>query len=199
MKPVAHFLQSRTGTVRESLIEKHHVSTFSQVCKANIEASSDDVIKCIYLRRLYEVHGDLGSEYQILSSLLHVRDVPGIKGTDGEYIPLSAEHLAAGMAKIREWIPTLDYETVLQELKDPAIVKAKFDATSVGYEKVQLFRVLFADKSWAKNGDEAFQKFVNESYHIENEYVMQLNPREFDAVPEYVVTACRTRLAKSVG
>jgi hypothetical protein len=26
--------------------------------------------------------------------------------------------------------------------------------------------------------------------HIENEYVMQLNPREFDAVPEHVVQAC---------
>jgi hypothetical protein len=34
------------------------------------------------------------------------------------------------------------------------------------------------------------RKFVNESYHIENEYVMQLNPREFDAVPEHVVQAC---------
>jgi ABC-type dipeptide/oligopeptide/nickel transport system ATPase subunit len=196
MKPIAHFLQSRAGTVRESLIEKHHISTFSQVCTANIDASSDDVIKCIYLRRLYEVHGELGSEYQILSSLLHVRDVAETKGSDGELTPLSAEDSEAGMEKIREWIPALDYDTVVQDLKDPAIVKAKFDATDVGYEKVQLFRILLADK---KIGDEAFQKFVNESYHIENEYVMQLNPREFDAVPEHVVRACETSLAEAVG
>lgn len=32
--------------------------------------------------------------------------------------------------------------------------------------------------------------FVNESFHIENEYVMQLNPHKFDNVPEYVVLEC---------
>lgn len=199
MKPVAHFLQGQAGTVRESVIEKHHISTFSQVCAANIKASSDDVIKCIYLRRLYEVHGDHGSEYQILSSLLHTRDVAGTKGADGEFTPLSAEQFAAGMQKIQEQIPAFDYDKVVQELKDPAIVKAKFDATDVGYEKVQLFRVLLADENWAKNGDKAFQKFVNESYHIENEYVMQLNPRQFDAVPEHMIKACEARLAEAVG
>lgn len=35
---------------------------------------------------------------------------------------------------------------------------------------------------------------MNESYHIENEYVMQLNPRDFDAVPEYVIEACSALL-----
>jgi energy-coupling factor transporter ATP-binding protein EcfA2 len=199
MKPVAHFLESQAGTVRESVIEKHHISTFSQVCAANIKASSDDVIKCIYLRRLYEVHGDRDSEYQILSSLLHARDVAGTKGPDGEFTPLSAEQFAAGMQKIQEQIPALDYDKVVQELKDPAVVKAKFDATDVGYEKVQLFRVLLADENWAKNGDKAFQKFVNESYHIENEYVMQLNPRQFDAVPEHMIKACEARLTEAVG
>lgn len=198
-KPTAHFLQSLAGSVRESLIEKRHISTFSQVCTANIATSSDTVIKCIYLRRLYEVHGVLGDEYQILSSLLHVRDEASTKGPNGELTPLSEENFAAGMAKIREQIPELDYYTVVQELKDPAILKAKFDATNVGYEKVQLFRVSLGDKNGSKNGDEAFQKFVNESYHIENEYVMQLNPREFDAVPEHVVRECEIRLTEAVG
>ncbi|MEX3759263.1 AAA family ATPase [Mycobacteroides abscessus] len=197
VKPIAYFLQSREGAVRESAIESHHISTFSQVCTTNIEASPDDVIKCIYLRRLYEVHGDLGNEYQILSSLLHLRDVAGIKGPHGEDIPLSPEDFAAGMENIREQIPALDYNQVVQELKVPAVVREKFYATNVGYEKVQLFRVLLNDKSWAEIGDKAFQKFVNESYHIENEYVMQLNPREFDAVPEHVIKACEALLAQA--
>jgi hypothetical protein len=47
-------------------------------------------------------------------------------------------------------------------------------------------------------GDPAFTKFVNETYHIENEYVMQLNPREFDAVPEYVVDSCAELLSGGV-
>ena len=35
---------------------------------------------------------------------------------------------------------------------------------------------------------------VNETFHIENEYVMQLDPREFDSVPEFVIEEC-TRLS----
>jgi len=33
-------------------------------------------------------------------------------------------------------------------------------------------------------------------YHIENEYVMQLNPRDFDAVPEFVIAACTELVAQ---
>ncbi|MBJ8341042.1 AAA family ATPase [Antrihabitans sp. YC3-6] len=193
MKPTAHFLQNRAGLVTESLIGKHHISTFSQVCATNIGASSDDLIKCIYLRRLYEVNNDLGLEYDILSSLLHARDVAGTKGFDGVITPLTAEDFKAGMTEIHKSVPTLDYTRVVSEIKDPVVVKAKFDATDVGYEKVQLFRAA-VNNNWANRGDEAFQKFVNETYHIENEYVMQLNPREFDAVPDYIVAECKSRL-----
>jgi hypothetical protein len=42
----------------------------------------------------------------------------------------------------------------------------------------------------APGGDAALKKFVNESHHIESEYVMQLKPCDFDAVPEHVVRVC---------
>ena len=62
-------------------------------------------------------------------------------------------------------------------------------------EKVQIFRIASALDPDAQGGDAAFRKFVNESYHIENEYVMQLNPRDFDAVPEHVVQLCSELLS----
>lgn len=198
MKPTAHFLQNRAGVVTETLIDKNHISTFSQVCATNIEASSDDLIKCIYLRRLCEVNNDLGLKYDILSSLLHARDIAGTKGPDGAITPLSTEEFRAGMAEIHRSVPTLDYARVVREIQDPVVVKAKFDATDVGYEKVQLFRAA-VNNDWAKSGDEAFRKFVNETYHIENEYVMQLNPREFDAVPDFIIAECRSRLYAVAG
>lgn len=192
MQPIAHFLRGSAGTLQEQQIERRHISTFSQVCKDNIKASSDDVIKSIYLRRLYEVHGELGVEYDILSSLFHVRDTVSSKNQDGELTALPEDVVTVGLEKIRGWIPGFDYYTLVQGLKNPAVVKAKFDATEVGYEKVQIFRTLLAGATQAKLNDVAFQKFVNESYHIENEYVMQLNPREFDAVPEHVVSKCKS-------
>lgn len=67
--PMVHFLRSRDGHVEEKQIRPADIMTFSQVCDTNIASSADDVIKCIYLRRRFEVHGDIGGEYDVLSSL----------------------------------------------------------------------------------------------------------------------------------
>jgi hypothetical protein len=164
--------------------------TFSQVCDANIDSSGDPVIKCIYLRRRYEVHGDHGAEYDLLSSLLHARDEPRVRRADGKLIPLDGAELAQATANIKKVIPGFNYSELLAQLKDRGVLRAKFEDTNVGYEKVQVFRIASALNPDAAAGDAAFRKFVNESYHIENEYVMQLNPREFDAVPEHVLQSC---------
>jgi hypothetical protein len=186
-----HFLRSREGKVEEKPIKPLDIMTFSQVCDENIGSSADAVIKCIYLRRRYEVHGQRGAEYDVLSSLLHVRDEPSSKGEKGDFSPLAEAPRKNATAEI----PDFDYKTLLGQLKDRSVLKAKFEATDVGYEKVQIFRIASTLDPNTLGGDPAFKKFVNESYHIENEYVMQLNPREFDAVPEHVVQACADLLA----
>lgn len=193
--PAVHFLQSREGQVEEKPIKPPDIMTFSQVCDQNIGSSADPVIKCIYLRRRHEVHGERGAAYDILSSLLHARDEPSSKGEKGEFIPLDEEDRERGIVEIQKVIPGFDYNALLAQLKDREALKVKFEDTNVGYEKVQIFRIASALEPDAPGGDPALKKFVNESYHIENEYVMQLNPREFDAVPEHVVQACANLLA----
>lgn len=189
-EPRVHFLISREGRVEEKEIQRADIMTFSQVCDANIASSADDVIKCIYLRRRYEVHGDTGAEYDVLSSLLHLREAPSRRGNNGALESLSVDEVATATASIQEVIDGFDYATVLSQLKDRDVLKTKFEETNVGYEKVQLFRIASELDPIGLTGDPAFKKFVNETYHIENEYVMQLNPREFDAVPQHVVDLC---------
>jgi energy-coupling factor transporter ATP-binding protein EcfA2 len=189
-QPAVHFLQSRDGQVEEKPIKPADIMTFSQVCDENIDSSADPVVKCIYLRRRYEVHGERGAEYDVLSSLLHLRDEPSSKGEKGEFTPLDEEVRKQAIVEIQKVIAGFDYDALLAQLKDRQVLKVKFEETNVGYEKVQIFRIASALDPDAAGGDAAFKKFVNESYHIENEYVMQLNPREFDAVPEHVVQAC---------
>lgn len=77
---------------------------------------------------------------------------------------------------------------------DGDVTDTRFNASSVGYEKLQIFRV-FRELHITQDpkDNSVFQKFVNKSFHIENEYVMQLNPQRFDNIPEYVVAEC-TRL-----
>lgn len=194
-EPVVHFLSGRGGTVTEKPIEPNDLLTFTKVCEENIASASSSIIKCIYLRRLYEVHGTVDEGYELLSNLFHGRDVPIFKPTDDPDVPMSPAEVAMATTEIQKHIPDFNYAGLVAELKTEGSLKARFEDTTVGYEKVQLFRIMTDLDPDLPKGDAVFTKFVNTTYHIENEYVLQLNPREFDAVPEFVINRCTELLA----
>ena len=104
---------------------------------------------------------------------------------------MSAQEKTDAETKIKAWIPSFDYDALVLEVSDDKQMKTKFFNTDVGYERIQLFRIING-----KHQDDIITKFINELYHIENEYVMQLNPHKFESVPEYVVEEC-ARLLQS--
>lgn len=189
-KPTAYFLASKAGIVSEIEIKENDIQTFAQICTDNIRNLADEVIKCIYLRRHFEIVNDLEVEYNYLANLLHARDVPILKSDAGE-VPMSAQEIARAETGIKTFIPEFDYSAVLAIIKSKAEMKRRFNDAIVGYDKIQLFRIFKeVHASTCADQDSILQKFVNESFHIENEYVMQLNPHKFDNVPEYVVLEC---------
>lgn len=184
-KPSASFLSSRGGVVREVPISKEDIQTFGKVCKANIAALQDPILAAIYLRRDYELRDDVGLEYNLLASLFKGRAVPTLQSRT-ENRDMTPQEKGAAEASIREeHLPGFSYDALVAEVNDVNCIRAKFLATDVGYEKIQLFRVFNID-----HDDDVIRKFINESYHIENEYVMQLNPHKFESIPEYVIEEC---------
>jgi hypothetical protein len=73
----------------------------------------------------------------------------------------------------------------LNRITDIGALKSLYGASTNGYEKLQSFRLLGLDI-----GNSVIQKFINESYHIENEFICQLDPSKFDTIPEYVIAQC---------
>ena len=189
-QPQATFLSSKQNVVSEIAITKLDIQTFAQICNEIVSSEADNLIKAIYLRRHFEITDDVGLEYNLLASLLHRRDVPTVK-SDTEDREMSDTEKDDAEAVIKEKIPDFDYDGLLAQLNDADIMMAKYKATDVGYEKIQLFRHING-----KHDDDVISKFINESYHIENEYVMQLDPRRFDSIPEYVVKECDRLLAE---
>lgn len=181
-KPSATFLSCRQGEVKETPITSDDIRTFAKICKDVIAENIDDVIKAIYLRRHYEIMDSVGLEYNLLASLLHGREVPNLKAEGRD---MSAQEKTDAEISVKKLMPSFDYNTLVQQIKDDGVMKAKFFGTDVGYEKIQLFRIIKGTHQ-----DDIISKFINESYHIENEYVMQLNPHKFESVPEYVVEEC---------
>uniref|UniRef100_UPI00187E496B AAA family ATPase n=1 Tax=Microcoleus sp. LEGE 07076 TaxID=915322 RepID=UPI00187E496B len=182
--PSATFLSSRGGVINEVQITSEDIHTFAKICTDIVSAPGDTMIKAIYLRRCFEIMNDVGLEYNLLASLFKKRPVPTIQSRTEQREMTAAEKLKAEEL-VKTHIADFDYDALLGVVSDDVAMKAKYFATDIGYEKIQLFRILRG-----RHDDNIITKFINESYHIENEYVMQLNPNKFESVPEYVVDAC---------
>ena len=188
-QPKATFLSSKQNVVSEIPITKQDIQTFAQICNEIVSGEADSLIKAIYLRRHFEITDDVGLGYNLLASLLHRRDVPTVKSDTEDRAMTNTEKGNAEKVIIGK-LPDFEYDVFLAQLNDADAMMDKYKATDVGYEKIQLFRLIKG-----KHDDDIISKFINQSYHIENEYVMQLDPRRFDSIPEYVVKECDRLLA----
>lgn len=186
--PVAAFLATTRGNLSEINISKSDIQTFAQICSENVNQLGEPIIKCIYLRRHYELVNDKGEEYNLLSSLFHKRAQPTTSNGIAQRAMTDTE-VDHAIAKVREKLPGFDYGAVLARLNDRAAMLALYKATPNRYERIQLFRVM-SDAHNVDQVDAVVLKYINESYHVENEYVMQLNPHKYDGVPEYISLEC---------
>ncbi|EHV9723338.1 AAA family ATPase [Vibrio parahaemolyticus O1:K58] len=184
----AYYLKYSNGELLEQEISKNNIKTFSQICNNTIKKDRDIILKLIYLRRNYEILDDKEDAYQVLSNLFHLRDTPIDKrepeGEDG-YPDMNPIKFDRGCSHITDKITDFDYDLILNRLKNQTALKELYESCQNGYEKLQVFRLFGID---VKNS--IIQKFINETYHIENEYICQLDPSEFDLIPEYVTLEC---------
>ncbi|PKH62855.1 AAA family ATPase [Shewanella sp. Choline-02u-19] len=182
----ASYLRFSNGEIEEQNIRKDDIKTFSQICGDFLTTGADSVLKLIYLRRLYEIIDDRGDAYQMLSNLLHLREQVDAIDTREDGSPImDSGKLDKGISEIAGKIPELNYDEILARLKDTSALKELYYSCSNGYEKLQVFRLFEI-----KIDNSVLQKFINETYHIENEYICQLDPSQFDLIPEYVTLAC---------
>ena len=68
-----------------------------------------------------------------------------------------------------------------------------YENTNNNYEKLQIYRIIYDDKDIEDN---VIRKFINETFHIENDYLFQLNPCEYELVPEYIIEQCNDEINK---
>ncbi|MEM9505279.1 MAG: AAA family ATPase, partial [Cyanobacteria bacterium P01_E01_bin.43] len=189
----ASYLNYSNKIITELPITRDDIQTFHQTCKSALASDKDDIVKLIYLRRYYETIDDKGDGYQVLSNLFHKRVQPSDsrepKGDNGEYPEMARNKLEKGYIDIQTHIEGFEYRAVLNRILDRATLKSLYDACQNRYEKLQLFRLFDLSVN-----NSVIQKFVNETYHIENEFICQLNPEKFDTIPEYVVEECNRHM-----
>lgn len=183
--PHASFIECKSGSINEIPISRGDISTFGRICDDNICNREEDVVKLVYLRRYYEISNDKGLAYQLLSNLLHKRVAP-FKKENGQETPLTTSEITEAVNEIMLKMPAFDYEQLLAKLSDMEYMKNAFKEAEYNYEKLQIFRVL--QDSFPNNV--VINKFINEAFHIENEYIMQINPCKYEIVPSFIIDEC---------
>lgn len=189
--PSATFLYSLNGLVNEVPIKKDDIVTFSEVCRQNIGTPDcDERIKLVYLRRDYEVKGETKNSpaYHLLSNLIHKRSPPIWKDGD-EIRNMTVDEIKSASDEIGWFIPGFEYDKFHKLFSDDIEMISLYKSTSSNYEKLQIFRII-NDAQKRPHQSEVISKFINEAFHIENEYLMQLNPRKYQVIPKFIVDEC---------
>ena len=160
--PKASFLENINGNLFETEIIKEDILSSVQVASDNVTHLPNAISKLIYLRRLIEIIDGKTPAWQLLSNLFHKREIPMI----GE-VEMSAEEKADADQKIREYIPDFDYQVLYPLVIDEAEMIARYHDAGSNYEKLQIYRILFNPTE----EDHVLRKFLNETYHTENDYL----------------------------
>ena len=61
-----------------------------------------------------------------------------------------------------------------------------YKSCSNNYEKLHIYRIISEDADHT----DVILKFINQAFHIENDYIYQLNPAKYQTVPQYVIDVC---------
>ena len=155
------------------------------------DSSANRIARVVFLRKLSELNqrkGKWALVYEILSSLIHGERVRRKVGID-RFEEMLPEELIQGEKLIKEYIPDFSYETELNDVFTPCSVKELYQNEVNGYYKMLLFRELteLCPELRLQPRDDGWFKFVDETYHIENDNLHYLDVRKFDIVPDYII------------
>lgn len=186
----AAFLSTRNGVLQEQQIHADDIKAYPAIAEKNIAESNDPLNKLIYLRRLMEFENNKNDAWQLLSNVFHVgdgtREIPRKCVGNGIGNPMTPDEIQKGTEDIKSYIPDFDYQTAYQRMENRNLLITLYDSTKANYEKLQIYRLIFIGRAM----NVVVQKFVNETYHVENNYMFQLDPRIYDTVPQYIVDVC---------
>lgn len=182
------FIKNSEGIFGERVIDaKRDIRSVIQELLLHIRDEHLNMVhRVTFLRKYYEHHGieDNMDAYDILSSLIHGRTT----ATRKDQTPLTPYALENGKKEIEEYLAEFDYSQLIHDyFNEEKLVGYYFSETNA-YLKLQLFRSLMEIVPMPEiEKEDALIKFINESYHIENDYAYYLNIIEFDTVPSYII------------
>lgn len=200
---VASFVWNENGIVAEQIIDPEDDVCIITEEYANIARKSDVniVSRVAFLRKLCELNGrqgEWGEAYEILSCLVHASGIRRKLAND-TYVDMDDTEIERGMSKIKEFIPGFDFEEYKDSTYTISGIKTLYECENNAYLKIQLFRAICeiaGDTIKLSPFDDGWYKFIDETYHIENDYLHYLDILKFNIVPNYISNKVEKMMSK---
>ena len=175
------------GVVNEAVVGADDMVLVGTLYENLAKGSGSLIARLVYARKVLEVREDKGDSYDVVSSLLHHRAVPALK--DGT--PMGKNEIANGIAGLEAIVgEPVDYASLLKSIDSTVDMLALFEASRSNYEKLQLARIAVD----AKTDDSVLKERMDDSVHVGNGFLYQLDPTRFELVPSQLVQRCREAL-----
>ncbi len=190
----AEYLENNKGKiVSQSIVASDLLNIVKLTEKYAQDNDKPLYVRIINARKHIELTNENFSDlpsYDVLSNLIHGRKVP----EDRFKQPLTKEIIAQGISNLSKLMNDCDnYERMLNEINTSYLID-ELEGNNV-YYKILAIRLLFERseglmKKLRREHPEAC-KFLNETNHIENDYVFQLDPEKFFSIPDVYVLEIR--------
>ena len=184
--PNAFFLLTRNGLLTEKTIKKADILSFVEMARKNIKSNINILNKLVYLRRLLDIVAPNGLAWQLISNIFHKREYPEIHSHECNRVMTNDEKKEATNYIREKYIPDFDYDVEYKKTQDEELLKKLYFESRSDYEKLQIYRIIFNEN----HENNVIKKFINEIFHVENDYLFQLNPSEYNAIPQYIIDEC---------
>ncbi|MBP2633219.1 MAG: hypothetical protein H6Q70_3847 [Firmicutes bacterium] len=196
---IASFVWNENSVLNEKMIGANSdVKLIITECEEIAKNENINIVSRIaFLRKLCEFNdcrNSWGNAYEILSCLIHGKEIER-KIANDVFIEMSGLDRNEGISKIKEYISDFEYDNLKNNIYTISGIKGLYDVEDNVYLQIQLFRALceIADENQLRFSplDSGWYKFIDETYHIENDFLHYLDITKFNIVPSYITNKVR--------
>ena len=191
------YLKNNNGIIQEQKINVSSdvLSTIKFYYNESINEDNNIISRICFLRKYLEhISTKKNSEenaYNILSSIIHGDNLRK-KIDDEQYEDLSVDEIENGEEWIKQFIKTFQSNKILRDNINNKYILDSYKTETNNYIKIQLFRVYLessGNRNKLKERNSIVLKYIDEIYHIENDYIFSLDLIKFDIIPDFIINS----------
>lgn len=186
----AAFLRNEGGKIFQTEIRETDIRSFTVLLAENARRNDlNSVHRVTSLRKLIEhSSSSTGQEmaYNLLSCLLHGKVTPSF----ADETAMSANEIQDGERFIKGFIPEFDYTAYITAVFTKTEIAKLYLSETNHYFKLQVFRVLVELNKLRAKIEDPLLKYIDEQFHVENDYVYYLDLTKYNVVPSFILPKC---------